>query len=93
MQSSYSKDDVTILLKDITGKVKPLDTMEREKLNQNGAHYSEMLPLTAITPTVRPLKASITAVKKNLRVRLELWKLKTPICVPAVLLTLKLRGR
>lgn len=45
VKTSYSKDDVTILLKDITGKVKPLDTMEREKLNQNGVHYSEMLPL------------------------------------------------
>lgn len=45
MQSSYLTSDVTILLKDITGLVKPLPTNEREKLIQNGVHYCEMLPL------------------------------------------------
>ena len=45
MRSSYSKDDVTILLKDITGMVKPQPTQEREKLIQSGRHYSEMLPI------------------------------------------------
>ena len=45
MQSSYSKDDVTLLLKDITGLVEPLSTEEREKAIQNGTHYCEMLPL------------------------------------------------
>ena len=43
--SSYSPDDVTILLQDVRGKVPILDTAEREKLNQSGVHYSEMLPL------------------------------------------------
>ncbi len=45
MFSSYKEDDVTLLLKDITGKVEPLDTKERETLIQSGVHYSEMLPL------------------------------------------------
>ena len=45
VQTSYSSKDVTILLKDITGLVTPLPTEEREKLNQSGIHYSEMLPL------------------------------------------------
>ena len=45
MFSTYKKDDVTILLKDITGKLDPLPTAEREKLIQSGRHYSEMLPL------------------------------------------------
>ena len=45
MRSSYSEDDVILLLKDITGKVKPLPTEEREKLIQSGTHYCEMLPL------------------------------------------------
>lgn len=45
VRTSYKEEDVTILLKDITGLVKPLDTEEREKLNQSGIHYSEMLPL------------------------------------------------
>lgn len=43
--TSYSKDDVIILLQDVKGKVPVLDTEEREKLNQSGVHYSEMLPL------------------------------------------------
>ena len=45
VKTSYSPNDVTILLKDITGLVTPLSTEEREKLNQSGTHYSEMLPL------------------------------------------------
>ena len=45
VKTSYSKDDVTILLKDITGLVTPLDIFEREKLTQAGVHYSEMLPI------------------------------------------------
>lgn len=42
---SYLSDDVTILLKDITGLVQPLGTKERERRIQGGVHYCEMLPL------------------------------------------------
>ncbi len=45
MRSSYSTDDVQLLLKDITGLVKPQTTEERERLIQSGRHYSEMLPV------------------------------------------------
>ena len=45
MRSSYSEDDVIILLKDITGLVKPQPTEERERLIQAGKHYCEMLPI------------------------------------------------
>ncbi|MCR5110219.1 MAG: cysteine protease StiP family protein [Ruminococcus sp.] len=45
MFSTYKEDDVTILLKDITGLVTPLATKEREAKIQSGVHYSEMLPL------------------------------------------------
>ena len=45
VKSSYDPQEVTILLKDITGLVTPLPTKEREKLIQSGIHYSEMLPL------------------------------------------------
>jgi len=45
MRSSYSKEDVTILLKDITGQVEPQPAEVREKLIQSGTHYCEMLPL------------------------------------------------
>lgn len=45
MRSTYSADDVEILLKDITGLVEPLPTEAREKKIQEGTHYCEMLPL------------------------------------------------
>lgn len=45
METSYNKNDVEILLKNINGLVEPKDILEREKLIQNGAHYSEMLPV------------------------------------------------
>lgn len=43
--STYLPDDVTLLLKDISGMVTPLPSSEREPLIQSGVHYSEMLPL------------------------------------------------
>ena len=45
MRSSYSPEDVVLLLKDITGLVQPQPTEERERLIQSGRHYSEMLPV------------------------------------------------
>ena len=45
MRSSYSSEDVILLLKDISGLVKPQSTQERERLIQSGKHYSEMLPI------------------------------------------------
>ena len=45
MRSSFSVDDVTILLKDITGMVEPLPAGVRERFIQKGVHYCEMLPL------------------------------------------------
>ncbi len=44
-KSTFLARDVTLLLTDITGKIRPLATEEREKLMQSGVHYSEMLPL------------------------------------------------
>lgn len=45
MRSSYKAEDVTLLLKDITGLVEPQTTEEREKQIQAGRHYCEMLPM------------------------------------------------
>lgn len=45
MYGTYHPEDVTILLKDITGMAEPLGTKEREARIQSGVHYSEMLPL------------------------------------------------
>lgn len=44
MRSSYLKEDVIVLLKDLSGLIDPLGTKEREKRIQSGSHYSEMLP-------------------------------------------------
>ena len=55
MRSSYRDEDVTLLLKDITGLVKPQPTEERERLIQSGKHYSEMLPIEYV-PTDRYMK-------------------------------------
>lgn len=52
MRSSYQKEDVCLLLKDITGLVQPQPTAEREALIQAGLHYSEMLPVEYV-PTDR----------------------------------------
>lgn len=44
MNSSYRPEDVTLLLKDITGLVEPMSTKEREVQIQAGRSYCEMLP-------------------------------------------------
>jgi len=62
MRSSYSKDDVEILLKDITGLVEPLPAEVREKYIQSGVHYCEMLPLE-YTPSEKYMYAYEEAVK------------------------------
>lgn len=62
--SSYSPDDVTILLQDLKGKVPVLDTKEREKLNQSGVHYSEMLPVEYV-PSKEYLKVYENALKSQ----------------------------
>ena len=45
MKTSYLEEDVIVLLKDITGKIEPKNSLEREKLIQSGVHYSELLPV------------------------------------------------
>lgn len=62
MFSTYRPGDVTILLKDITGLVEPLDTAEREKRIQSGVHYSEMLPVE-YSPSEEYLKLFFRAVE------------------------------
>ena len=62
MRSTYKKEDVKILLKDITGLVKPLSTEEREKRIQTGTHYCEMLPIE-YRPTASYLEAYEAALK------------------------------
>lgn len=42
--TSYSREDVQLLLTDITGKLPAMPPEERERLIQSGRHYSELLP-------------------------------------------------
>lgn len=63
MDSSFLKEDITLLLKDITGLVEPLPTEEREKRIQSGTHYSEMLPLE-----YRPTEDYIRIYEESLEV-------------------------
>lgn len=63
MFSSYRPEDVTILLKDITGQIAPLPTAERERLIQSGRHYSEMLPLE-YEPSEKYLQAYFDALAR-----------------------------
>ncbi len=44
MPTSLRGEDGILLLKNITGKISPLSTKEREPLIQSGVHYSELLP-------------------------------------------------
>lgn len=63
MRSSYRKEDVVLLLKDITGLVEPQPTEERERLIQSGRHYCEMLPVEYV-PTERYMQAYGEALER-----------------------------
>ena len=75
MFSTYKPEDVTILLKDISGMVEPLPTKDREKYIQSGVHYSEMLPLE-----YEPSPAYLDAYKRAV----ELYSLQTAQAVATV---------
>ncbi|MBR6164906.1 MAG: cysteine protease StiP family protein [Clostridia bacterium] len=62
MTSSFRPEDVTLLLKDLTGAIAPVPTREREKRIQSGTHYSEMLPLE-----YRPSEEYIRIYEESLR--------------------------
>lgn len=63
MFGSYRAEDVTVLLKDISGLVTPTGIREREALMQSGVHYSEMLPLE-YEPTEAYLRAYFDAQER-----------------------------
>ncbi len=62
MRTSYSENDVILLLKDITGLVEPQSTAERERLIQSGRHYCEMLPIEYV-PTDKYMQVYNEALK------------------------------
>lgn len=67
MFSTYDPQDVTLLLKNITGLIKPIATEEREALIQRGVHYSEMLPIE-----YKPSEKYLTAFEQALSMYSEL---------------------
>ena len=66
MRSSYAEEDVTLLLKDISGLVEPLPAAVREQYIQQGVHYCEMLPLE-----YRPSEKYLQAYRNALEVYSE----------------------
>ena len=62
VKTSYSPEDVTLLLKDVTGLVQPQPTEERERLIQSGKHYCEMLPIEYV-PTQKYMQVYEEALK------------------------------
>lgn len=66
MRSSYRTEDVCLLLKDITGMVKPQLAVERERLIQSGVHYCEMLPVEYV-PSQAYMEAYDSAVRQFAR--------------------------
>ena len=75
MRSSYSDEDVILLLKDITGMVQPQPTEEREKLIQAGKHYSEMLPVEYV-PTEKYMQVYREALKNYAKPVAQIRSLK-----------------
>ncbi len=67
MFGTYRPQDVTILLKDISGLVEPLGTAEREAQIQAGRHYSEMLPLE-YEPSEKYLRAYFDALNRYAKI-------------------------
>ena len=67
MFGTYKENDVKILLKDISGLVKPLGTAEREKLIQSGRHYSEFLPIE-YEPSEKYLQTYFDALKRYAKI-------------------------
>ena len=62
VKTSYSPEDVTLLLKDVTGLVQPQPTEERERLIQAGKHYCEMLPIEYV-PTEKYMQVYEEALR------------------------------
>ena len=58
------KEDVTFLLKDLSGADIEKGTLERERAIQNGVHYSEMLPVE-YQPSEEYIKLFHDSLEKN----------------------------
>lgn len=84
MRTSLKSEDCTLLLKDITGLVKPMPAKEREPLIQSGVHYSELLPAE-----YQPSDKYIMQFERGL----SEWSGKTAEAVSAVAERIYAKGR
>lgn len=79
MKSSYRYSDVKILLKDLTGKIQPMATKDRERAIQSGINYCEMLPKES-RPTEKYMELYEQSMERNKRgVAIALMKLAESI--------------
>lgn len=75
MRTSFKPEDCTLLLKDVTGLIEPMNAKTREPLIQSGVHYSELLP-AEYTPSAEYIKQYERG--------LETWSQKTADAVASV---------
>lgn len=75
MRTSLNNEDCRLLLKDITGKIKPMHPNERELLIRKGVHYCELLPAEH-----EPSEAYLRQYEAGLRT----WGRQTAAAVRAV---------
>lgn len=73
METSYQKDDVILLLKNINGLVAPLPVEEREQLIQQGGHYSGMLPVEYV-PSEDYMELYDVALRRTKKKSQTLWR-------------------
>ncbi len=84
MRTSFKSEDCTLLLKDITGFIKPMIAEEREPLIQSGVHYSELLPAE-----YQPSEQYIKQFERGL----DEWSGKTADAVSAAAERIYAKGR
>lgn len=75
MRTSLKKEDCLLLLKDVTGKIAPMSSDERQKMLHNGTHYCELLPEEFV-----PSEEYIKLYKAGL----ETWGMQTALAVRSV---------
>ncbi len=75
MRTSLKESDCKLLLKDITGKISPMNAEERAKQLRSGVHYSELLP-EEYEPSAEYIKLYKTG--------LAAWRCQTALAVRSV---------
>lgn len=75
MRTSLKKEDCILLLKDVTGKITPMSSEERQRLLHGGTHYCELLP-EEFVPSAEYIRLYETGLKT--------WGRQTALAVRSV---------